>query len=97
MSPLFAKLSEITMLSYYTAWLFELAGGAVADNDGTCLPKAQREASFTIAAFHQVSSAYETRKAPGSHLFQWEMGDDDPLCVTTAENVCVCSLAARPS
>ncbi|KAL5512481.1 hypothetical protein ACEPAG_3134 [Sanghuangporus baumii] len=50
-------------------WLFELAGGAVGDADDTCLPKAQREAGFTIAAFHQ-----------------WELDDDDPLCVTTAEH-----------
>lgn len=35
------------------AWLFELAGGAIADNEDTCLPKAQREASFTVAALHQ--------------------------------------------
>ncbi|KAJ3534406.1 hypothetical protein NMY22_g6941 [Coprinellus aureogranulatus] len=34
-------------------WLFELAGGAVADCDTTCLPKSQREAAFTIAALHQ--------------------------------------------
>ncbi|KAH8110449.1 hypothetical protein DFH11DRAFT_1730360 [Phellopilus nigrolimitatus] len=50
-------------------WLFELAGGAVADAEDTCLPKSQREAGFTIAAFHQ-----------------WELDDDDPLCVTTAEH-----------
>ena len=52
------------------AWLFELAGGAVTSFLDTCLPKIQREANFTIAAFHQ-----------------WEMDDDDPLCVTTAEDV----------
>ncbi|KAF6759991.1 hypothetical protein DFP72DRAFT_805866 [Ephemerocybe angulata] len=34
-------------------WLFELAGGAVADYTDTCLPKSQREAMFTIAALHQ--------------------------------------------
>ncbi|KAJ2918526.1 hypothetical protein MD484_g1863, partial [Candolleomyces efflorescens] len=34
-------------------WLFELAGGAVADYTDTCLPKSQREAAFTIAALHQ--------------------------------------------
>jgi hypothetical protein len=37
----------------YLAWLFELAGGAVADYTDTCLPKSQREAAFTIAALHQ--------------------------------------------
>lgn len=52
------------------AWLFELAGGAVADATDTCLPKEQREATFTIAAFHQ-----------------WELDDDDPACVETAEHV----------
>ncbi|KAF5321271.1 hypothetical protein D9619_001611 [Psilocybe cf. subviscida] len=34
-------------------WLFELAGGAIADYENTCVPKSQREASFTIAALHQ--------------------------------------------
>ncbi|KAH9980662.1 hypothetical protein BJV74DRAFT_855752 [Russula compacta] len=34
-------------------WLFELAGGAIVDYEGTCIPKAQREAAFTIAALHQ--------------------------------------------
>jgi hypothetical protein len=33
--------------------LFELAGGAVVDFEDTCLPKVQREATFTIAALHQ--------------------------------------------
>ena len=35
------------------AWLFELAGGALADFENTCIPKSQREAAFTIAALHQ--------------------------------------------
>ncbi|GLB37918.1 putative oxygen-dependent FAD-linked oxidoreductase family protein [Lyophyllum shimeji] len=34
-------------------WLFELAGGAIADYEDTCVPKSQREAAFTIAALHQ--------------------------------------------
>ncbi|KAG6808697.1 hypothetical protein H0H92_003229 [Tricholoma furcatifolium] len=34
-------------------WLFELAGGAIIDYEDTCIPKSQREASFTIAALHQ--------------------------------------------
>jgi hypothetical protein len=55
---------------YSLAWLFELAGGAIADFEGTCIPKVQREAAFTIAALHQ-----------------WEMGIDDPRCVTSAEDV----------
>ena len=53
-----------------SAWLFELAGGAILDYEGTCIPKAQREAAFTIAALHQ-----------------WEIGVDDPRCVTSAEDV----------
>ena len=53
------------------AWLFELAGGAIADYEDTCLPKEQREATWTVAAFHQ-----------------WDMGIDDPRCITTAEEVC---------
>jgi len=36
-----------------TAWLFELAGGAVADFENNCIPKSQREATFTVAALHQ--------------------------------------------
>ncbi|KAI0264192.1 hypothetical protein BC834DRAFT_884175 [Gloeopeniophorella convolvens] len=56
--------------AHRAAWLFELAGGAIADDaDGTCVPKTQREAAFTIAALHQ-----------------WEMGVDDPRCVATAED-----------
>jgi hypothetical protein len=35
------------------AWLFELGGGAISDFEDTCMPKSQREASFTIAALHQ--------------------------------------------
>lgn len=35
------------------AWLFEIAGGAIADFEDTCVPKSQREAPFTIAALHQ--------------------------------------------
>ncbi|KAF8058700.1 hypothetical protein FPV67DRAFT_1523428, partial [Lyophyllum atratum] len=34
-------------------WLFELAGGAIADFEDNCVPKSQREAPFTIAALHQ--------------------------------------------
>ncbi|KAG6883137.1 hypothetical protein C0993_007652 [Termitomyces sp. T159_Od127] len=34
-------------------WLFELAGGAIIDFEDTCVPKSQREASFTVAALHQ--------------------------------------------
>lgn len=54
----------------YIAWLFELAGGAIADYEDTCLPKEQREAAWTVAALHQ-----------------WDMGIDDPRCITTAEEV----------
>ncbi|KAJ6578904.1 hypothetical protein DFH09DRAFT_908914 [Mycena vulgaris] len=34
-------------------WLFELAGGAIMDFEDNCVPKSQRESSFTIAALHQ--------------------------------------------
>ncbi|KAG2153138.1 hypothetical protein DEU56DRAFT_726886 [Suillus clintonianus] len=34
-------------------WLFELAGGALGDFEDNCIPKAQRQASFTVAALHQ--------------------------------------------
>ncbi|KAJ7672064.1 hypothetical protein B0H17DRAFT_947822 [Mycena rosella] len=34
-------------------WLFELAGGAIVDFEDNCVPKSQRESSFTIAALHQ--------------------------------------------
>jgi hypothetical protein len=56
--------------SHFAAWLFELSGGAIVDYEKTCVPKAQREAAFTIAALHQ-----------------WEMGVDDPRCVSSAEDV----------
>lgn len=36
-----------------TAWLFELAGGAIGDFENTCLPKEQRDAAFNVAALHQ--------------------------------------------
>jgi hypothetical protein len=36
-----------------TAWLFELAGGALVDFEDNCIPKAQRQASFNVAALHQ--------------------------------------------
>ncbi|KAI9059914.1 hypothetical protein FKP32DRAFT_1605820 [Trametes sanguinea] len=49
-------------------WIFELSGGAIADFEDNCLPKAQREATWTVAALHQ-----------------WDMGIDDPRCITTAE------------
>ncbi|CAE6410755.1 unnamed protein product [Rhizoctonia solani] len=34
-------------------WLFELSGGALTDTTDSCLPKAAREATFTIVALHQ--------------------------------------------
>lgn len=52
-----AVRSYLLILFYLTnpdlAWLFELAGGAIIDFEDTCVPKSQREASFTIAALHQ--------------------------------------------
>jgi hypothetical protein len=63
-----------------SAWLFELSGGAIVDNEGTCVPKAQRQAAFTIAALHQwemgvddpryVSSAEDVRSSPPLHVFR---------------------------
>ncbi|KAG1719848.1 hypothetical protein EDB19DRAFT_1918468 [Suillus lakei] len=35
------------------AWLFELAGGALCDFEDNCTPKAQRQASFNVAALHR--------------------------------------------
>ncbi|EED82635.1 predicted protein [Postia placenta Mad-698-R] len=54
-------------------WLFELSGGAIGDFEDTCLPKEQRDATWTVAALHQ-----------------WEMGIDDPRCITSAEDVRFC-------
>jgi hypothetical protein len=62
--------SDISERGVPSAWLFELAGGAITDYEETCIPKPQREAKFTIAALHQ-----------------WEMGVDDPRCVSSAEDV----------
>ena len=62
--------SPVRSHSSGTAWIFELAGGAIADFEDTCVPKEQREAAWTVAALHQ-----------------WDMGIDDPRCITTAEDV----------
>ncbi|KAI0041089.1 hypothetical protein FA95DRAFT_1501917 [Auriscalpium vulgare] len=43
-------------------WLFELAGGAIADFDDNCVPKPQREAAFTIAALHQWDMSIDDPK-----------------------------------
>lgn len=54
------------------------------DYEDNCLPKEQREATWTVAALHQ-----------------WEMGIDDPRCITSAEDVgrsmalCACSVLKR--
>ena len=72
--------SDRDRLSLRPAWLFELAGGAIADFDDTCVPKEKREAAFTIAALHQwpmgvdeprcVEAAEEVRVSnPHWHLF----------------------------
>ena len=55
------------------AWLFELADGAIMDFEDTCVPKSQREASFTIAALHQ---------------WEMELRDD-VRCVDSAKEVSV--------
>jgi hypothetical protein len=44
---------ELLLIFINAAWLFELAGGAIIDFENNCVPKSQREASFTIAALHQ--------------------------------------------
>lgn len=36
-----------------SAWLFELAGGAIGDSENSCLPKEQRDATFNVTALHQ--------------------------------------------
>jgi hypothetical protein len=62
------------------AWLFELAGGAIADHTNTCIPKSQREAAFTIAALHQweihvddprCKSSAEDVGLPRARLLAW--------------------------
>ncbi|KAG1824494.1 uncharacterized protein BJ212DRAFT_530909 [Suillus subaureus] len=40
-------------------WLFELAGGALGDFEDNCIPKAQRQASFTVAALHQWDIGFQ--------------------------------------
>ena len=66
----FFSVGPFLSVVFSSAWLFELAGGAITDYEETCIPKTQREAKFTIAALHQ-----------------WEMGVDDPRCVSSAEDV----------
>jgi len=63
---------------HISAWLFELSGGAIVDYEGTCIPKVQRQAAFTIAALHQwemevddprcVSRAEDVRSSPPLHV-----------------------------
>ncbi|KAH7912736.1 hypothetical protein BJ138DRAFT_1171783 [Hygrophoropsis aurantiaca] len=43
-------------------WLFELAGGALTDYEDGCLPKEQRQASFTVAALHQWDINFDDPK-----------------------------------
>ncbi|KAF9262681.1 hypothetical protein L218DRAFT_903717 [Marasmius fiardii PR-910] len=62
-------VSEFSDTPEGCTWLFELAGGAIADFGDNCVPKSQREATFTVAALHQ-----------------WDMGINDPRCITTAES-----------
>ena len=70
--PSFFSFRNIMQISEsrISAWLFELSGGAIVDYEGTCIPKVQRKAAFTITALHQ-----------------WEMGVNDPRCVSSAEDV----------
>lgn len=63
------------------AWLFELAGGAIMDFEDTCIPRSQREASFTIAALHQ---------------WEMDL-IDDVRCIDSAEEVSVSSLLPSSS
>lgn len=44
---------KLELIELLVAWLFELAGGALVDTTNSCLPKAAREAAFTIVALHQ--------------------------------------------
>jgi len=48
---LLAARQSLTLIAL--AWLFELAGGAIADFTDTVIPKSQREATWTVAALHQ--------------------------------------------
>lgn len=40
-------------------WLFELAGGAITNASGSCLPKSQRAAAFNVTALHQWDIDFE--------------------------------------
>ena len=71
MSNLIAPLDKVVIVNFIdVAWLFELSGGSVSDEHGGCFPASVRQATWTIAAFHQ-----------------WELDEDDPRCVTSAEEV----------
>ncbi|PPQ83362.1 hypothetical protein CVT24_001910 [Panaeolus cyanescens] len=59
-------------------WLFELAGGAIADFEDTCVPKSQREASFTIAALHQWEMHIEDDRCVDS-AEEWISGTLKPI------------------
>lgn len=69
-------------LSAHLAWLFELAGGAIADYEDNCVPKSQREAPFTIAALHQWEMDIDDDRCINSaEEVSWSMELDPQLLI----------------
>ena len=54
------------LIRSFTAWLFELAGGAIGEFENSCLPKEQREAAFTVAALHQWDLGIDDPRCVGA-------------------------------
>ncbi|KAG5642207.1 hypothetical protein DXG03_003398 [Asterophora parasitica] len=59
-------------------WLFEIAGGAIADYEDNCVPKSQREAPFTIAALHQWEMDFDDDRCVDS-AEEWIAGTLKPV------------------
>lgn len=61
-------------------WLFELAGGAITNASGSCLPKSQRAAAFNVTAFHQWDVVFEDPRCVRS-AEEWLFGTLAPVTI----------------
>ncbi|KAI6115246.1 hypothetical protein EDD17DRAFT_1569257 [Pisolithus thermaeus] len=61
-------------------WLFELAGGAITNANGSCLPKSQRAAAFNVTALHQWDIDSEDSRCVTS-AEEWIFGTLAPVAI----------------
>ncbi|KAI6046272.1 hypothetical protein EDC04DRAFT_2887952 [Pisolithus marmoratus] len=61
-------------------WLFELAGGAITNTNGSCLPKSQRAAAFNVTALHQWDINFEDPRCVRS-AEEWIFGTLAPVTI----------------